>query len=163
MTPTFIAHCETLYRALAERATIQRFSEDDSQPAELVFKGAVVPVYKSLGISQTYYGPIFETLEDVGAILKIQQGARGIDTVIVLRGLPKKWPASLGWNGARSEPLTDATRYAKLLHEVQEIQHSIGGINVLLALAELEERMIRLESRVLNQSTMEGNATNGEE
>ena len=160
MTPTFINHCETVYRALEERSTLQRLKDgDDVEKEYLTFIGAVTPVYQSLGISQAYYGPIFQTLEDVGAILKMQQGARNIDTIIVLRGLPEvgSWPEGLGWKGKNSDPLTENSRYATLLGEIQEIaEGTIGGINVITALAELEQRIVALESKVSRQEQQEG-------
>ncbi len=150
MTEVFTQHCIRMYKALDERATTR--TDDDGSP-ERVFIGAVSPIYKSLKISQTYYGPIFQCLEDVGAILKVQQGARGIDTVILLRGLPNVWPEGLGWKGDRSVPLTEDSRYARILLEVQEMKGSIGGINVVLALQELEQRVVALERQLLK---MEG-------
>jgi len=147
MTPTFIDHCESVYNALAERATVQHSASINADV--LVFTGAVSPIYRALGISQTYYGPIFQTLEDVGSILKVQRGTRGIDTIIALRGLPEVWPEDLGWKGSRSEPLTEDSRYAKILREVQEIQQgSINGIDILTALVELEQRVVALENKV---------------
>jgi hypothetical protein len=117
-------------------------------------------VYQSLGISQAYYGPIFETLEDVGSIQKLQRGARGVDTVIVLLGLPEVWPEGLGWKGARENPLTEDSRYGKVLHDVQEIQSGqIGGINVLTALVELDDRLTKLEAMVLKLGVLDGKTT----
>jgi len=146
MTSTFITHCISLYNALDERAIIKPLPDDTE---ERVFQGAIGTVYRSLGISQTYYGPIFQTLEDVGSILKLQRGGRNQDTVILLRGLPTDWPEDLGWKGeslTHAKPLTEDSRYAKILREVQEIgEGTIGGINVLMALAELEQRVIALE------------------
>jgi len=146
MTSTFITHCTSVYNALDERAIIKPMSDGTE---ERVFQGAVSPVYKSLGFSQTYYGPIFQTLEDVGSILKLQRGGRGLDTVIALRGLPDVWPEDLGWKGqvlTHAQPLTEDSRYGKILREVQEIQQgTISGINVLTALVELEQRVLALE------------------
>ena len=154
MTLTFIDHCESVYNALAERSTPQHVESVGDNV--LVFTGAVSPIYRSLGISQTYYGPIFKTLEDVGSLVKVQRGTRSVDTIIALRGLPEVWPEDLGWKGSRSEPLTEDSRYAKILREVQEIQQgSINGMNILTALVELEQRVVALENKVerLGKST----------
>ena len=154
MTNTFITHCEALYKALEERATIQY---TESEGNVLVFSGAISVVFRSTGISQSYYGPIFQTLEDVGAILKIQRGAAGVDTVIVLRGLPEVWPEDLGWRGKNSDPLTEDSRYARILVQLQEIeQGNINGISILTALIELEERVVALESKVQRQEKTKG-------
>jgi hypothetical protein len=157
MTDVFVQHCITVYEALDDRATLKHNPETDTE--EKVFVGAVVQVYKSLGISQTYYSPIFRTLEDVGAILRMQKGARGQDTVIVLRGLPDEWPVGLGWKGSRSEPLTEDSRYGRLLEVTQELQEgSINGINVILALTEIETRVGALESKIQKMEAASGKA-----
>lgn len=146
MTDTFRQHCETVYNALKDRATLKPTPEGTQ---ELVFTGAVSEVYQSLGISQTYYGPIFDTLEDLGAILRIQRGGRGIDTVLVVRELPMIWPEGLGWKGRNSKPLTDDTRYATILLDVQRLQDSIGNLNVLDAMMDFETRLAKLEAIVV--------------
>lgn len=156
MTETFNTHCARVYKALDERATYR----DNEGVKERVFVGAVTPVYKLLNISQAYYGPIFKTLEDVGAILKVQTGARGIDTIIVLRGLPEAWPTGLGWDGSKSRPLTEDSRYGRILRDVQEMQDGkIGGVNVLLALSELEQRIIVLEKALRTEVSPNGKTT----
>lgn len=127
---SMLDHCEAVYRALEERATIK----DD----ELVFAGGITEVYTSLGISHSYYSKVFQRLEDAGAILKLQRGGRGVDTVIVLRGLPESWPEPLR--------LTNGTRSDTVLREVQEIKESIGGLNIKEALLDLETRLSKLEA-----------------
>lgn len=146
MTETFRQHCETVYKALRDRASLRTTPEGEQ---EMVFTGAVSEVYHSLGISQTYYGPIFDTLEDVGAILRVQRGGRGIDSVLVLREMPKVWPEGMGWKGRNSKPLTDDSRYATILLDVQRLQESIGGLNVLSAMMDFENRLRKLEAEVV--------------
>lgn len=141
MTEIFIQHCIAVYKALDERATVKA--------KERVFAGSVVETFKTTGISQTYYGSVFNTLEDVGAIEKIQRGGRDVDTVIVLKGLPKKWPEGLGWKGKNLKPLTEDTRYATLLLEVEKLKELMGGIDVKTALLEHEDRITKLE-RIAN-------------
>lgn len=151
MTSTFINHCETVYNALDERAVIKE--------NEKVFSGAVAQVYSMLGISQSYYGPIFQTLEDVGAVLKLQRGGRGVDTVFVLRGLPEVWPEGLGWNGRNNKPLTSSTKYDTLLLDVRRIQEQIGTLDLVGLLVNLEQRLSRIEANALK--AIEGDTPHG--
>lgn len=137
MTDTFIQHCETVYRALTERATVK--------DGQLVFVGKLTDAFKSTGLSMTYYGPVFKTLEDTGAILKIQQGGRNLDSILCLQGIPSEWPEGLGWKGKNSKPLTDESRYGTLLLEVEEIKQSLGGINIVSVLLDFEQRLKALE------------------
>lgn len=140
MTATFVSHCEIVYNALLDRSTINKETD------EMVFTGAISQVYGSLGISQSYYGPIFDTLEEVGAILKLQRGGRGVDSVLVLRGLPKVWPEGLGWRGRNANPLTSDTRYDTLSLDLQRVKESIGDLNVIRVLMDFETRLSTLEA-----------------
>lgn len=145
---TFTDHCETVYNALAERATINIKTD------ELVFTGAISQVYRSLGISQSYYSSIFDTLEEVGSILKIQKGARSVDTVMALRGLPEVWPEHLTQHPKKD--LTGPEGYATLVLDVKKIQDSIGSLNVIEALINLDTRLGQLEAMLNKEKAPHG-------
>lgn len=145
MTDTFIQHCITVYSALDDRAKIHELKSGEKAR---VFAGSFTEVFKSTGLSRTYYTSIRRALENHNAILILQKGSRNSDTVIVLRGLPDKWEID-GWNDGR---LTKPPEYARLRAEVEEqleeIKKSTGGLNVAAALVEFEKRVVTLETEV---------------
>jgi hypothetical protein len=129
-----------MYEALDERAT---YKEVESGKVK-VFAGSYTEVWVSTGISQTYYKPVRRALERHEAIEVLQRGSRNADTVIVLKGLPDTWDID-GWNDKSG--LTATTRYAKLEVEVANLKQSLGGMNVVKALEEIERRLVQLETK----------------
>lgn len=145
MTETFVNHCITVYNALDDRAKIHDLKSGDKAR---VFAGSYTEVFKATGLSRTYYTSTRRALEKHNAILIIQKGSRGADTVIALRGLPENWEID-GWNDGR---LTKPPEYDRLRIEVQEqladIKKDTGGINVAAALMQFESRVEKLEKQV---------------
>lgn len=144
MTDTFIQHCISLYTAIDDRAQIQ---ELQSGQKARVFAGNYTEVYESTGLSRTYYTSTRRALEKHNAILILQRGGRGTDTVIVLQGLPETWDIE-GWNDGSGKGLTNPPDYATLRSDVDELKKQTGGINVVAVLAEMEKRTITLEAQV---------------
>jgi len=139
MTETFINHCIKMYESLDALSTDK---ELDSGKTVRVFIGSYMNTWKSTKISQTYYSPVKKALTRHGAIEVLQRGGRSTDTVIHLCGLPDTWEID-GWNDRVG--LTSSTNYARLASEVEGIKKSLGGINVIAALQELEKRLVALE------------------
>ena len=144
MTDTFIQHCIELYTALDDRGKIHELPSGEKAR---VFAGNYTEAFQATGLSRTYYTSTRKALEKHNAILILQRGGRGVDTVIVLQGLPETWDVE-GWNDGIGKPLTNARDYATLCSDVDELKENIGGINVLAALAEFEKRTIELETQV---------------
>jgi hypothetical protein len=140
MTETFVNHCIHMFNALDERAINKKL---ESGELARVFAGSYTDVWKSTKIPQTYYTPIRRSLEKHRAIQIIQKGTKNTDTVLVLFGLPDAWEVD-GWRD--STDLTNSSRYATLSSDVQELKKSLGGINVIMALQELERRLVKLEN-----------------
>lgn len=144
MTDTFIQHCITLYNALDDRARIQKLPSGDKAR---VFAGNYTEAYHATGLSRTYYSSTRKALEKHNAILVLQKGSRGADTVLVLRGLPETWDIE-GWNDGSGKVLTTGRDYATLRSDVDTLQESLGGINVKAALLQFEKRVIALETQI---------------
>lgn len=144
MTDTFIQHCISVYQALDDRGKIHELPTGEKAR---VFAGNYTEAFQATGLSRTYYTSTRRALEKHNAILVLQKGARNVDTVIVLRGLPETWDIE-GWNDSTGKPLTSAPDYAMLRSDVDELKASIGGINLTSALMEFEERVKTLETQV---------------
>lgn len=148
MTETFIQHCITMYNALNDRARTQDL---ESGVKARIFAGSYSEVWESTGISRTYYTSIRNALERHDAIQILQRGGRGADTVIVLNDLPKRWDVS-GWLDGTDKDLTPRPDYAMLEARVEALEKLLGGINVVVALAEFESRVVNLEKSNRNKT-----------
>lgn len=143
MTDTFVQHCITMYTALDDRAYMKDL---DSGGQARIFVGSYNEAFESTGISRTYYSGIRNALERHNAIQILQRGARSVDTVIALHGLPDKWDID-GWNDGQDKRLTKRADYAMLEARIEELEKSLGGIDVVAALAEFEKRVVNLERK----------------
>ena len=144
MTETFIQHCITMYTALDDRAEIKTL---ESGGQARVFVGSYTEAFQATGLSRTYYTSTRRALEKNNAILIIQKGSRGADTVIVLQGIPETWDIE-GWNDGQGKSLTNPPEYATLRADVDEIKKLVGGINVASALLEFQSRVEALEAEI---------------
>lgn len=148
MTDTFIQHCETFYNALNEVST--NIETDNGVVRR--FAGKVTEVWKSTGLAQTYYTPVTKALERHSAILRVQTGGRNVDTVFILNGLPDEWDVD-GWKGQSStftkSDLTFHDKVDKLVTRLEAVEKSLGGLNVLTALEEQENRIKALEAQII--------------
>lgn len=162
LQPVFVQHLEKVYKALEERATMKVLHLDDVSRQELVFVGGITEVYQSTGISQAYYGPIFNALDEAGAILRVQRGGKNVDTVIVLRGLPEVWPEELITSVTAKKDLTNANQYATVMAEIQKLRESLGGLSIVEVLFDFESRIAALEARENDiNGTEQTSPTNG--
>lgn len=148
MTSTFILHCEKFYNAIDEVSTD---IEADGKTVRR-FAGKITEVWKSTGIAQTYYTPVTKCLERHSAILRVQTGGRNADTVFILNGLPDQWEVD-GWKGESSvltqSGLTVGQKHDKLDKRLDDLETSLGGINVLKALESMETRLKALEAQII--------------
>lgn len=148
MTETFVQHCIDMYSALEDRAQTQTL---ESGNKVRVFKGSYTDAFAATGLSRTYYTSVRRALEKNNAILILQKGSRGADTVIALQGLPKSWDID-GWNDGQGKVLTNPPEYDTLRSDVDALQEQLGGINVISALSEFQSRVEALEAQIAELS-----------
>ena len=128
-------HCMAVYKALEAHAKPMKVDDDDC----LVFEGSLTEIWLPLKISQSYYSKVFSFLRDSDSISVIQRGSRMHPSLIVLNGEPP--PVE----GHPANPLTRPTEHDKLASRVAHIESRLGGMNVLEAIRDLDERVKRLE------------------
>jgi hypothetical protein len=133
-------HASRYYAGLKEDANTEKMHGVDV----LIFRGSVVSVFRSLGISQSYYSKIRKRLIDMGCTTLIRQGGRGADTVLVLH----REPTLEDWKNLTDAPLTAALDVAILAQRVEDIAKLIGGINVKSAIADLALSIESLQREV---------------
>jgi hypothetical protein len=110
----------------------------------LVFKGSVVRVFRGLGISQSYYSKVRNSLIDMGCMAVIQQGGRGIDSVVVLH----REPTPEDWNNLSNGALTAKLDVAIMAQRLDDVVNLLGGINVKSAIADLALKIESLQREV---------------
>lgn len=139
-TKTF-DHAEKFYNILAEQATREDL---DGISDVLVFRGKIGDLYKSLGASQSYYSKIRGALLDMGCISIYAQGARDRPTVVILHHPPEATEFRIRTDGH----LTERGVNGILAQRVDDIHKRLGGLDIVAALKNFEERLTGIETRL---------------
>jgi hypothetical protein len=113
-----------------------------------VWRGSIVDAYKSLGVSQTFYTPVMNTLKDLGCITVLSSGRRASPSVLALHHAPDE-TEYLFYSESR---LKNSPESAKLRGRLEMLEKRIGGINIVDTLVELEKRVARLEHQAQKDS-----------
>jgi hypothetical protein len=124
-----------------------------------VFRGSIVKAFRSLGISQSYYSEVRRGLLKSESISILQQGSRGIQSVIVLH----KEPSEESLETVEALGLTTPLEAAIVIQELRDLKRLIGMISVPDALVNIERRLqefdnriIKIEQLVMKQNTNQG-------
>jgi hypothetical protein len=132
MTSTLASHILVVYTAM-EKEAVER---DDLK----IYTGSLARMMKELGISGTYYSEIFRTLYDNGYCALGERGGRNKPSTVILVRRPE-----------RDELLDltseDGEATVSLVNRVETLETSVGGLNIVTALAEIERRLVALEGQ----------------
>lgn len=130
----------SLYAVFDQHATN---AEIDGVPVR-VFKGSIVECYNSLGVSQSYYTPVMDSLKGLGCITVISSGRRSRPSVIALHHPPDETEFVFFHAG----DLTGTPEAAKLRQRLENLEKRVGGINIADTLVEIDNRVSQLEHRI---------------
>lgn len=137
ITETLATHVMALYHAMHEDSV----EEDGNR----FWRGSVVQLVRELGVSMTFYGPVFSVLYDNGFCALVDRGGRSKPSTILLLQEPTKDLLT---------PLTmdgPATRLS-LVTRIEALESNTGGMNVVGALEEVEKRLKAIESKFKGKS-----------
>lgn len=144
-------HSLSIYEAMLQASKLETVSGAEFA----VYRGSVVNLFKDLGIGFSYYTKAFRLLEDSGCITKVQQGARGVDTIYVLHRAPTDEDEAAE---SSSRPLTRHSEFDTLSQRVTNIEQRLGGLDIGKALADLQESVDRLSNGSHDKPTPRGKA-----
>lgn len=143
-------YAAALYARMEEEA-----SEDN------VWVGKIVETCKSLNIPAGGYNRAMNALRKLGCVDLLARGTGG-DRQSAIRLIrpptPDVWED--GFVNSRDATLTRGPSLDMLRQEVRDMHKQLGGINLIEALAQVEERLVRLEGFVSEQTALtQNNAT----
>lgn len=156
--PKIIGYMSGLYAKMVEDAT--ELTGEDGQPS-LIWQGRLIETCVSIGIPKGYYKRVVDTLRGMGSIEMLARGKRGASlTAIALRYPPTvelygEAIVKSGWKHLTANPSPD-----KLAADVRDILKNIGGINIVTAFKNHEDRVQALETAVEELRQQLSNSSN---
>lgn len=144
--PKIIGYMAALYEKMSsESKTVDVNTELPAQ----VWEGRLIQTCVSVGIPEGYYKTVVDVLRKLGCIEVVKQGKRGTNpTVVILRYPPTEQMygevlGRAGWEGLTNRPTFDT-----IVGQVRDIQKRLGGMDIVGALENHEQRIAELETAV---------------
>lgn len=106
-----------------------------------IYTGSLAGLISGLGISMTYYKPIFRALYDNGYCALGDRGGRDKPSTVVLLRRPEK-------DELKSLTTTEGEPIVSLVNRIEALETSTGGMLITKALQEIETRLKALEERL---------------
>lgn len=156
--PKIVGYMSALYDKMsstAEPVTTER------QETILVWQGRIIETCTSIGIPEGYYKKVVDALRTIGCIEVLSRGKRGASlTTIVLRFPPtaELYEGAIvksGWQGLTTAPSLDT-----LAAQVRDVLKQIGGLHIVDAFKNHEDRIAKLETAVRDLQQQLSSVTN---
>jgi hypothetical protein len=136
MTPTLAKHIIAVYEAMeVESVKIEK---------NQLYIGSLSVLVRSIA-SSTYYAPITRALYDGGYAALIDRGGRSKPSTLVLLRKPKE-DELMALTMEREPPIVS------VLNRLAVLETSVGGMNVIKAVSEVDRRLQLVERPGVEQS-----------
>lgn len=141
--PKLAANCASLYAKMDAESVTEPPGSDTK-----IWRGKIVDACLSIGIAIGSYSRVVNALRKLGCIEQLEQGNRGRATSyrLVYPPTPEVWRDHAP---ERAEDLTSPPSLDILSAQIEDVKHELktilGGINVVEALATLQQQLDRLQ------------------
>ena len=132
---TMLDHVVKLYEYMSEHSV------------DGVYLGTKTEAYRAVGLSQTYYTPLWAALQDMGSIELLMVGGRGRRTHIRLLKHPEPDDFAAVWS---RRDLTSHRSVGKLQEDVEAINRRLPAVDLASIVVNFETRIARLEKALDN-------------
>lgn len=129
MTPTLAKHIITVYEAME----VESVKVENNQ----LYIGSLSILVRSIA-SSTYYAPITRALYDGGYAALLDRGGRSKPSTLVLLRKPKE-------DELMSLTMEAESPIVSLMNRLTVLETSVGGMNVVKALSEVDRRLQLVE------------------
>lgn len=133
------SYCSLLYERMDSEATVEE--------NERVWRGKIISTCAELGIPEGTYAKVVGQLRKMGCIEQVMRGYRGNAPSVYTLQYP---PTPEVWRQAVTGtiPLTDGPTFDRVAALVEDLRKQMGGVNLVSALANIEERLTKLETAI---------------
>ncbi len=138
-------YCSALYNLMDENSEVLPIKDGEVR----IWKGYLTQACGLVEIPEGVRNRVIKRLGDVGSIQVVEQGRRNYPSVVALMYPPtdEVWRAYQD-ETLQSELLTSGPDPATLAQQIRDIREQMGGVNLVEALKNHEERITSLETKL---------------
>jgi hypothetical protein len=135
-------YCSALYDAMDRESVIVELGDGTKVK---VWKGLITKTAESVGAGEGVYSRVVERLTLLGCITVLDKGRRNFQSTVALYYPPtaEVWAQEIS-----PEDLTTKPTPARLQAELKSLKDRTGGIDVKLALKNLDDRLMVVETKL---------------
>ena len=131
LTDTVATHIVAVWHAMYEESTV----EEDYR----IYTGKLSKLVADLGISGTYYSPVFRALYELEFAALLDRGGRNKPSTVALLTEPTL-------NNLKGLTVASQAPILSLSVRLDSLEKSIGGMHIVGAFQEIEKRLEALEA-----------------
>lgn len=133
----FQTYCTMLYAHMDSEAV--------DEDGDRIWRGRITAIARNLGIPTGTYGKVIKQLRMMGCIEQVVRGSRGIALSVFVLHYP---PTAERFQDFGAGNLTGGPNLDRLAADVENLKRQIGGLNIVSALAEFEDRLGKIERQL---------------
>lgn len=126
------------YDALRSHANVETINGHEIP----IYRGPISKLWNEIGASNSYYSRVMNNLVNLECISVLVRGSANVESVVALLHRPHADEIP------HKKPLTTRRPDATMVTDLEAVKRNIGGINIVEAFKNLEDRVSKLEREV---------------
>lgn len=110
-----------------------------------VWRGRLIVTCRELGIPDGSRGKVVSKLRSMGCVEQVMRGYRGNALTVFILHHP---PTTERFEEPEDGYLTSGPSLDTIAHALEDMRRQLGGVNLVSALANIEQRLLKLEKEV---------------
>lgn len=150
--PALWGHTLRVYEAMAAEA---ESVQEDGKPASLVYEGYITHLFRDCNVPVPMYGDVLRVLKRMECIVQLKRGGGGAKSRWAITGVAEL-DSFMEANGQLiAKTSTSRGKTTQLEQQVDDIRKSIGGLDVVKALSEMQHQLNEMQSDLSHHRTVE--------
>jgi hypothetical protein len=144
--PALAKHTLRFYDALAGEAKDEIIESSQGKVSVPIWRGSLSNLWSQIGASNSYYSKVMSNLDKLNCINVLVRGSAGNQSVVAVIRRPHV--DEIESSSYPKRDLTPRSDAGILSAEVEALKKNIGGIDIVEAFKNLEDRVSKLEREV---------------
>lgn len=140
----FKTYCDDLYKEFKKNSWVDEELTQEEGTEVVVWEGYMIDAFRAVDVPKAYQSKVSRQLKQLKCIEVLQSGARNTHSKLRLLQSPQ----SVDWQPPAPRRLTDRSEFAKLVADLKIVQRRLGGLDIAVALSEIDKRVLVLEAQL---------------